>query len=171
MKRERKMHCGPGTSIVTPLFCSQPGPMGSLHTCLLTAARLVSKAIWHQYRQEKSIVSLYSWEEVATCSSKKTFSFFSYHNNFASDYSTASGLLVSRNRLGLPPFCRSNGGIFLCKLPISGFVDEVKRMHFMHLMHFMYFMQLWIGRICWIFKLIWGAGTFLCTPTTNWISK
>jgi hypothetical protein len=37
-------------------------------------------------------------------------------------------LIVSKNRL--PPFCRSNGGIFI-KLPKSGFMVEVQQMHLM----------------------------------------
>jgi hypothetical protein len=49
------------------------------------------------------------------------------------DISTSSDLIVSKDRLGLPPFCRSNGGISLCKLPKSGFVVEVKQMHLMRL--------------------------------------
>jgi hypothetical protein len=38
-----------------------------------------------------------------------------------SDISTSRILIVSRNRLGFPPFCRSNGGIFYvsCLSPVS----------------------------------------------------
>jgi hypothetical protein len=112
-------------------------------TCLLTVAELVSQRQCNTSVGRENQLSRYTpkkkshnvFFEKALAFSHPLQLRFGYFN-------VSSDLIVSRNRRGLPPFCRSNCGIFLCKLPKSGFMVEVKQMHLMHLVHFM---QLWFS--------------------------